>query len=222
MASTTAYKLVYFAGRGRAEAVRLAFAYGGIAFEDARFSGPELFAKRAAGELKPPYSQFPYLEVNGTPIAQSATILRFVAKKAGLYPADELVAAQAESVVEQMNDVASAAYPAVFNEDAAAKEKAMEELKGGKLAKLMAGVVAFAASGKPFLFGEKACIADMALFATIEGFASFGVDFLPLVPELGRVYNNVAALPELSAYFAKRAEVEAAEKAAAAAAAAAQ
>lgn len=31
-----AYKLVYFPARGRAEMIRLAFAYGGIEFEDVR------------------------------------------------------------------------------------------------------------------------------------------------------------------------------------------
>jgi hypothetical protein len=41
------YKLIYFAARGRAEAVRLAFAFAGQEFEDCRMPGPKLMAVRA-------------------------------------------------------------------------------------------------------------------------------------------------------------------------------
>lgn len=149
-----AYKLVYFPARGRAEMIRLAFAYGGIEFEDVRMvsradmrilrrathdaitwricvpgssrtralvartntctglripcrtrmqPGPQLMAAKAAGTVTPPFGQFPYLEVDGASMGQSYSILRFVAKKAGLVPADEVVAAQAESVQEQVS-----------------------------------------------------------------------------------------------------------------------
>ena len=48
---------------GRAEATRLAFAYGNIAFEDERIPGPEFGKRKAEGSL--PFGQLPVLTVDG-------------------------------------------------------------------------------------------------------------------------------------------------------------
>jgi glutathione S-transferase len=99
------YKLYYFQLRGRAEAARMAFAYAGVDFEDIRLPGPTLMAGRADGSIPAPFNQFPVLEVDGVPIAQSYTILRFVAKLSDLYPKDAIQAAIAESIADQAADI---------------------------------------------------------------------------------------------------------------------
>merc|ERR1711953_847501 len=72
-------KLTYFNLRGRAEPARLLLAYGGIKYEDCRltpaFQDPTEWLK-----LKPktPYGSLPLLEWDGTCIAQSMAVARFL------------------------------------------------------------------------------------------------------------------------------------------------
>jgi glutathione S-transferase len=123
------YKLYYFQARGRAEASRIALAYGGIAFEDKRLPGPALFGGRADGSIPAPFNQFPVLDVDGTPIAQSATILRYVSKLSGLYPTDAIQAAIAESILDQISDINSGFTGIFYNSslDDAAKVRAPQQ-----------------------------------------------------------------------------------------------
>jgi glutathione S-transferase len=122
-------RLTYFASRGRAESSRIALAYGGIDFEDRRLPGPTLFAGRADGSIASPFNQFPVLEVDGVPIAQSATILRYVAKLAGLYPTNPIEAAIAESIVDQLSDIGSGFLNILFSpQDEAAKVRLQYQL----------------------------------------------------------------------------------------------
>jgi len=148
-------RLIYFQGRGRAEATRVALAFGGVEYEDVRLPGAELMAKRASGEVKPPFSQFPIIEVvdTGVTLGQSAALLRYAGKLGGTYPTDAVVAAQADSIVDQVSDIAGACYGAIFG-GAADKEAAIKEVLTGKVTGMLKGITAFATADKPFLFGE--------------------------------------------------------------------
>jgi len=203
-------KVIYFPVRGRAEATRLALAFTGTAFEDIRLPGPELFA---AYKEKAPFGQFPLLEVDGKILAQSGSQLRYVARTCGggvLCPTDSFEAAVAGSVCDQMSDVGGAIYGAFFGSgsDEAAKAKAVEELKSVKLPKMLAGVIAYLGD-KKFFGGDKPHMADFAVSSVIEGAEEkYGLD-LSAYPTLVKHAAAVRDLPELAAYFAKRAEVEA-------------
>ena len=120
------YTITYFPARGRAEAARLAFAYGDIDFEDRRLPGAVLFAGREDGTIKAPFKQFPVLEVDGEAIGQSASILRFAAKVAGLYPEDPVVAAKAESILDQIGDITNGLLTAFFHPVEAEKVKTLQ------------------------------------------------------------------------------------------------
>jgi len=96
-------KLLYFNIAGKAEAIRLAFHYGGIDFEDYRFADRTEFMKmKESGELQ--FGQVPALVVGGQTLTQSAAILRYVGKQAGLYPSDDVVAAQVDAIIDQETD----------------------------------------------------------------------------------------------------------------------
>lgn len=95
------YKLTYFDTRGLAEPIRLAFHYGGIPFIDNQ-------VKRAAWDnVKDtfPVKKVPILELNGQILTQSPAILKYIAKKAGLVPEDELEAARADELCTYVYDV---------------------------------------------------------------------------------------------------------------------
>jgi len=96
-------KLLYFNFPGKGECIRLAFHYGGIPFEDYRFSSREEFTKmKESGELQ--FGQVPALVVDGKTLTQSAAILRFVGKRAGLYPEDPVLAAHVDAIMDQEAD----------------------------------------------------------------------------------------------------------------------
>merc|ERR1712244_155721 len=78
-------KLTYFNLRGRAEPSRLLLAYGGIKYEDCRLT-PAFEDPKEWSELKPktPYGSLPLLEWDGTCIAQSMAVARFIAREVGL------------------------------------------------------------------------------------------------------------------------------------------
>mmetsp|Transcript_21700 Transcript_21700/g.66769 ORF Transcript_21700/g.66769 Transcript_21700/m.66769 type:complete len:230 (+) Transcript_21700:901-1590(+) len=102
----TTHKLIYFDIKGKAEALRLAFAYCKIPFEDKRFASRDEFAAmKASGALQ--FGQVPALEVSSgdakTVLTQSVAILRYIAKlnpEAKLYPSDPVAAARVDAVCD--------------------------------------------------------------------------------------------------------------------------
>ena len=81
---------------GRAEPVRLAMSIAAIDFDDERFPFSEFPAIRE----RTPLRQVPVLTVNGEKITQSNSILRYVGKLAGLYPADDFSALLCDEILE--------------------------------------------------------------------------------------------------------------------------
>ena len=75
--------LTYLDARMLAEPIRLALWVGEVAFEDERISYDEVQKRRAAGAL--PFGQVPVLTVNGQTYSQSAALLRWAGKRAGLF-----------------------------------------------------------------------------------------------------------------------------------------
>lgn len=96
--------LTYFDVRARAELSRLILAAGGIQYEDNRIGLP---FDEAWKELKPntPFGSVPILEYDGEVLAQSVTIARFLAKKAGLAGRNELEMAKTDMIVDHTIDL---------------------------------------------------------------------------------------------------------------------
>eukprot|EP00954_Amorphochlora_amoebiformis_P020318 1338528-Amorphochlora_amoeboformis.AAC.3 len=116
-------ELVYFDVDGRALEIRLALHIGKIKFTDTRLTFPEFKS------LKPslPYQQVPIYNTGGKTYAQSAAIFsptvisgicsgfarqhsilynpRFAAKRAGLYPKDEVKALLVDSICDAVEEI---------------------------------------------------------------------------------------------------------------------
>lgn len=116
------YKLLYFDIPGKAEPVRLAFTYAGIAFEDYRFAErAEFIALKESGKLM--FGQVPALVVTQgettTYLSQTNAILRFIAKLAPdseLYPSDPLIAARVDAICDQEADAGVGVRVAKYKE----------------------------------------------------------------------------------------------------------
>lgn len=108
--TTTPLKLYYFDIPGKGEAIRLACSYAGIDLEDIRLDREKFVKLKEDGTLR--FGQVPALEVmkegKAFVITQSASIMRFIGKKAGgtLYPSDDPIqAAYIDSIIDQEADL---------------------------------------------------------------------------------------------------------------------
>ncbi|RHY01860.1 hypothetical protein DYB36_014267 [Aphanomyces astaci] len=106
-------ELVYFDETWRAESIRLLFAYGNKAVQDTRLSFPAYTAAKPTLGL--PFGQVPILRTQGKTYAQSIAIARYVAKEVGLYPTDNLLALEADSVVDAIVEMTNAFVDAVHS-----------------------------------------------------------------------------------------------------------
>ncbi|KAI6240587.1 Glutathione S-transferase [Aphelenchoides fujianensis] len=75
------YRLFYFPARNQGEAIRLAFHYAGVPFEDFKIPLNEWAAKYKASS---PYGTVPYLEIDNEKLAEVTTILRYIGRHYGL------------------------------------------------------------------------------------------------------------------------------------------
>ena len=109
-------KLTYFNLRGRAEPSRLLLAYGGIKYEDCRLT-PAFQDPKEWSELKPktPYGSLPLLEWDGTVIAQSMAVARFIAREVGLAGRCNMESAQIDEIIDAINDMVNAGARAFFS-----------------------------------------------------------------------------------------------------------
>jgi glutathione S-transferase len=98
-------KLYYFNLAGKGEAIRLACAYGGVPLEDFRMHANEFHELKVSGKI--PFGQVPALSVDDDiMLFQSAAIMRYVGKLAGLYPTnDDLYAAKIDMAVDSEIDL---------------------------------------------------------------------------------------------------------------------
>jgi glutathione S-transferase len=109
--SNTKLTLVYFPIGGRAEAIRLAAAAGGIPFTNKVLTFPEFKDAKDNAEIMP-LGQLPVLEIEKdggkSVITQSGAILRYFGKLGGLYPSSDLDAMQVDSMLYLLEDLAGA------------------------------------------------------------------------------------------------------------------
>eukprot|EP00955_Chlamydomonas_euryale_P105705 365660-Chlamydomonas_euryale.AAC.9 len=89
----------------RGEVVRMLFNYGGIEFTEQQFSFEEWGKEWKAKMTEAAFGQVPVLEVDGKMLSQSGAMERYIAKKVGVYPADDWEAAKVEEAVGLVQDM---------------------------------------------------------------------------------------------------------------------
>ena len=166
----------YGDGKGRAEFSRLVFVYGDIPFEDKGISFQEYFEMRDSGQL--PFEQLPILQVGETTISQSCAIARYAAKKAGLYPSDNIQAAQTDMIVDAWRDILDIFYGCyvdrVVDNGRLVMKMREPKVKIEKLDEFFDTTLSMhlrrfekmisSSSNSPFLVGDSLTWADLALF----------------------------------------------------------
>ncbi|CRH03949.1 glutathione S-transferase, putative [Plasmodium relictum] len=100
--------LYYFDARGKAELIRLIFAYLGIEYIDKRFGeNGDAFVefKNFKKEKEIPFNQVPILEINNLILAQSQAIVRYLSKKYKISGDNELHEFYADMIFCGVQDI---------------------------------------------------------------------------------------------------------------------
>lgn len=170
-------KLYYFDIRGLAEVMRLLFAASKTDYEDFRFPismttpgdfstvvREEFDKAKEAGELKAGMGKVPMLEVGGVKVGQSKAIERFVAKKVGMFGANDIQSAQIDALCSNVIDIKDA-YKAAKEAGKDDKEAAMKKWFDETLPEWLAKVEACLPEAPgPWLVGDKMSLADVTYY----------------------------------------------------------
>merc|ERR1712038_254570 len=193
-------KLTYFNLRGRAEPSRLLLAYGGIKFEDCRITpGFEDPKEWMALKPKTPYGSLPLLEWNGTNVAQSMAIARFIAREVGLAGRNNLEAAQIDEIIDAINDMINTGAKAFFAKDEAAMKKHATETIPAGLGNIEKRLEA---RGGQFLSGNAFSWADLHVFDFCSNLPDKSC--LEKVPKIKNLTERVSKIPNIKSWVESR------------------
>ncbi len=200
------YKLTYFdMDGGRAEPVRIAFHAAGIDFEDVRISFEEFIEVCK----KQRFHCVPVLDIDGTVVTQSNAMCRYVGRKAGLYPEDELQALYCDEALGAVEDLLHAMV-STFGLEGDALKEARQKLVDGWLSVFLKGLNEIVERGGDYIAGGRLSVADLKVAGITSWIQSGQLDHVPtdlverlapkLVPHAERVWSD----PVVTAYYASR------------------
>ena len=202
------YKLTYFDfDGGRGEPVRIAMHAAGIEFEDVRWSFPEFGQRR--GSLR--FGALPILEIDGVVVTQSNAHCRYIGKKAGLYPKDDLQALWCDEAMGATEDI-SHQIGQTFGLEGDALRTAREALVSGRLTTFLRGMSEILErGGDKYIADKRLTVGDLKVYFTLRWIASGSLDHVPadlvekVAPNLSRYMARIAKEPIVEAYYASRA-----------------
>jgi len=203
------FTLLYFGLEGRAGPIRNICALGKVPFED------QIVKFEDWPKLKPTlaYGQLPVIRIGDLTINQSADIVRYVSKLAGLYPKDPLEALQVDSLMSNMTQVfddtvVKSMISKLDNDDLLKIRREFLDTKAGKLGMFLGKLdlqIGVGRSGYLFEFGLTA--ADLQLFSAVCHLSMGSLEHIPKTyirdnfENLDAFRQKVASIEEISARF---------------------
>jgi len=182
-------KLHYFPLCGRGDFIKAVFEDAGKPYE---FVPHALGAHKSLPGL--PYGQLPFLvEPCGNEVAQTGTIVRFLAKRFNMYPSNLKDTARAEAVADQTLDIIGQYFGFLFGRvDKAALEAYLKTQWG-----FLEAVLAKSESKGEYVTAGFT-FADVQLWHLVQTLKSF----VPVPPLLTAHHARIGARPRLAAYVA--------------------
>ena len=132
------YKLHYFAGYGRGEAIRMLLSHAKVELENVDYTFETVAEAKASGNLE--FGQLPVLEYEGKFYAQSNAILRALGKVHGYYPENAYESWRVDSTLDLIGDLLNAFYKAAFNADEELKKTLFVDFYGKTLPNFFAAI----------------------------------------------------------------------------------
>jgi glutathione S-transferase len=202
-------KLSYFDfDGGRAEPIRLALSLGNIPFEDHRFPGSEWPKLKS----QTPLHQVPVMAVNGVLITESDSLTRYAGRLAGLYPEDPLEALHCDEAMATTDDIENKIGPTFSMPDGEEKRTAREALAAGPIPLFLQRLETMLKDrGGRYFAGNRLSVADFKVFLWIRYLQSGKLDHVQadivqaVAPALAEHCARITALPEVAAYYQRRA-----------------
>ena len=193
--------LYYFKGRGMADQIRWMLAYTGVSFAGRVIDKRARFLKLA--EVQLPFGQLPLLQIDGLELAQSQTIIRYLAKRAGLQgatPKDEVVC---DMIAETVRDLITlvAGTPFARRRGAEELEKHMKLLKEKWQARASRLEIGIKANGGQFLVGKSATYADVLVAHCLTWYVEEVRILPPLPPTLSKPLLLTCSLSHLTTNY---------------------
>mmetsp|Transcript_17711 Transcript_17711/g.24993 ORF Transcript_17711/g.24993 Transcript_17711/m.24993 type:complete len:233 (-) Transcript_17711:106-804(-) len=191
MTSTPKLTLTYFPIGGRAEAIRLAAAAGGVCFSNKVVSFPEFVAMKDSL----PLGQLPVLEIESSEgeksiLTESDGILRYFGKISGLYPTDNVKAMEVDAILGVLEDLSKPMVTTVggavrnllsetewTTEEKLAIRKRCIETNFPRFLGFIENKIK--ASDGPWVVGDAMTVADLKIFASMSWYQSGVLDGVP-------------------------------------------
>ena len=185
----TPARLTYFRGRGRAETTRWMLAATGTDFVNAPIDTPAQLADlRASGKL--PFDQMPLLEIDGRCLSQSSAMIRFLARKHGLYGTDDTEAMWCDVVAGVVADFAETGIQAAFKPSG---DIAIADLEA-RFAKFGPRFEArIQQQGSGFCAAQTMTFADIVLAEALSSYLEWCPNIMDETPGLSALYQTVTS-----------------------------
>lgn len=195
------YKLYYFPTKGRAEPIRLLFAYKGIKYEDIRFDDE----KWTEFKPKTPFGSIPVLEEGGRQLGGSLVILRYLAEKEEFSVAgnNEWENTQLASIADFINDFANETVKFVFEEDEERKKELEGKFKSEVIPKYF-GKINEMTKETGYLFHDQLTWPDLFLYNVIELLSLVVPGVTEPFPGLLKTKTNIESETNISKWLKER------------------
>lgn len=198
MQAVTKPTLIYFAGRGIVEPIRLLLNECDVDYDDVYFTRETLADKKK--DLL--FGQLPvWQEPQGFTLVQSNSILRYLAKKHGLISSDAHEAAQQDSIneffIDNRQKMGFAAFGDSNKKDELCKEYVTVYVPTVVVPKIES---ILEKSGTGYLVGSKLSFVDLVWFCYFEWAVEYGLD-LSNAPHIKKFVESVQARPNITKYI---------------------
>ena len=198
-------KLIYFKMRALAETPQLLLHYAEIPYS---YLMSWEFYKKPWGEVKSnvPFHQLPVLVVdNKNHIAQSGSIVRYIAKIANLVPKDCELAAEVDAVFETTQEMFSPLNPTVnFSIGTDFQQKRTTILESLPARLLTFERVLNKSSEGKFFFGNEPFYCDFAAYHHISLALFLDENLLKNYPKISEMMDAIESLPGIIKYLKTR------------------
>jgi glutathione S-transferase len=208
------YELWYWSGiPGRGEYVRLSLEAGGIPYVDQAFAKPDALTGDIGHRVPEPFAP-PYLVAGDLVIAQVAAILLYLGDEHGLAPKDKAGRYLAHQIELTITDMVAEAHDthhpvelmSYYEDQKPEAKRRARDFRENRIPKFCGWFErALDRSPGDWLTGGRWSYADLSLFQLIDGLRfAFPKRMGALEgdwPKLTALYDRVADLPELQAYF---------------------
>jgi len=187
------YKLVYFPVRGRSAHIRYLCADNDLPLE-----------YEAVGDswpaIKPttPLGQLPVFKDGDFELSQSNAIIRYLARKHGLYGNNDREAAIIDMINDQQEDIRVGYLRLIYREYDTGKEAFINGLSG-TLAPLEK-VLTKNKGGVGFFVGDKISYVDYTVFDILDNLSVLAPGCLDSFPNLKAFHGRIANRPKLAAF----------------------